>query len=206
MIVFNVYGMDPSARSKGRWKVPALRNLVLDRARENKHIPFMAITETWLKPHLNDAQVDIPNYDVYRSDRRLRIRGGVLLYIHQSIPINQVQRFDDKTCEAVMCASPRKIILVNLYRPPSTSKESFKNMIYCVEQFIDSVCSGNPEHYQVIVTGDLNFPNISWEDLNLQNCLSENKESAEFFIGFASKLLLTQYVNVPTRINNTLDL
>ena len=59
--------MDPSARSKGRWKVPALRNLVLDRARENKHIPFMAITETWLKPHLNDAQVDIPNYDVYRQ-------------------------------------------------------------------------------------------------------------------------------------------
>ena len=206
MIVFNIYGMDPSARSNACWKVPALRTMVLDKASENIHIPFIAITETWLKPHLSDAQVNIPNYAVYRSDRRLRTRGGALLYIHHSIPVSNVERFDDKTCEAIICASPRKIIFVNMYRPPKTSKESFINMLNCVEQFIEKESSGSPEHYQIIVTGDLNFPNISWEDLNLARCLSENKESAEYFLNFASRLLLTQYVNVPTRVNNTLDL
>ena len=36
----------------------------------------MALTETWLKPEILDAEIHIPGYNIFRSDRIKRIRGG----------------------------------------------------------------------------------------------------------------------------------
>ena len=197
--------MDPSARSAGRWKSTALKDLILHKVSENVHIPFIAITETWLKPYINDAQISIPSYNVFRADRQQRIKGGSLLYVHESIPVSEFDVFDDRSCEGVICSSPRKIIFANIYRPPGTSMESFQDLMNFVQKFIDKQCDGSPEHYQIIVTGDLNFPDISWDDLYAGNCPSDTRVSAEYLLNFMSKLLLTQFINVPTRKYNILD-
>ena len=202
----NIQGMDPSARSAGSYKISLLRNLVSYNISRNTLIPFLSITETWLKPYILDAQVSIPDYNIFRSDRRSRIRGGALLYIHESIPVINSESFDDQICEGVVCTSSRKRIIASLYRPPKSAHQSFCNLIDFLETYIKKVCSNSPEHYQIIVTGDLNFPDISWEDLSAENCLSENRGSAQYLLSFMSRFLLTQYVNIATRESNVLDL
>ena len=42
------------------------------------------ITESWSSADINDAELQIDNFDVYRKDR-LNQKGGVLLYVHKSI-------------------------------------------------------------------------------------------------------------------------
>ena len=161
--------------------------------------------------HLSDSQIHIPNYNIFRSDRRSRIRGGAMLYIHDSIPVIRSEKFDDTFCEAVICSSSKKNIIASVYKPPHAPKESFHSMLCFLDDFIQKESSGNPELYQVIITGDFNFPEISWEDLHIANHSSEDrvaedKVSAKHLLNFMSKLLLSNYVDVPTRQNNTLDL
>ena len=206
MVVLNIEGMDPSARSESRWKISSLRDLVLQKSEHNFFIPFISITETWLKPYIHDAHVSIQDYNIFRSDRRVRTRGGALLYIHQSIPVINSDTYDDCVCEAVICTSARKNIIASIYRPPKASTQSFCDAIDFIEAFINKECSGNPEHYQIIITGDFNFPDVSWDDLSAASCPSESRASAECLLGFMSRLLLAQYVNVPTREGNILDL
>ena len=100
----------------------------------------------------------------------------------------------------------KKIIVASVYRPPHAPKESFQSMMYFLEDFIQRETSENPELYQIMITGDLNFPSVCWEDLHIGTCTSDDKMSAEHLLNFMSKFLLSQYVNVPTRENNILDL
>ena len=84
--------------------------------------PYIYVTEGWLKPHITDAQVNIPNYQVIRADRKQRIRGGALLYIHQDLPVSDEQSYDEYFCQATMCTiKPTNTIIVCVYRPPDTT-------------------------------------------------------------------------------------
>ena len=102
-IVLNIQSMNPSASSDARWKIHGLRSFVEEELKKNHCLPFIAITETWLKTYIKDAQINIPNYNVKRSDRGKRKGGGVLLYSHVDVPISSYSKFDDGTCEVVFC-------------------------------------------------------------------------------------------------------
>ena len=70
--------------------------------RAKKHsLPFIALSETWLKSYISDAQLHIPGYALSRCDRQGRVGGGVLLYSHEDIPVSSVTTFDDGVCQAV---------------------------------------------------------------------------------------------------------
>ena len=63
------------------------------------YIPVIAVAESWLKPSIANAQVNIPDYNIFRADRELSKNGGVLLYIHEDIVIESSSSFDDNFCE-----------------------------------------------------------------------------------------------------------
>ena len=73
MMLLNIQGMTPSATSIQRWKLEYLSNLLFT---SNLNYLVLAITETWLKPFMSDAQVKISNFNVFRADRKKRGRGG----------------------------------------------------------------------------------------------------------------------------------
>ena len=95
--------MNPSASSSVRWKIDELQSLIQEERVKNHSIPFLAVTETWLKSYISNAQLQIPGYVVSRSDRGNRTGGGVLLYSHQNLPVSDCESFDDGVCEAVFC-------------------------------------------------------------------------------------------------------
>ena len=69
---------------------------------QSHNIPFIALTETWLNPNILDAQVSLPNYIVTRCDRAGR-GGGVLLFSHEDVPLEESRRFDDGVCQVLFC-------------------------------------------------------------------------------------------------------
>ena len=201
-MLLNVQSLNPSARSSSRWKLPYIRNKVLQKT---KHIPvpFIALTETWLKPYIHDAQLDLENYNISRCDRSTRVGGGVLLYSHDSIPITNLQTFDDQTCQVLLCTcESSKVIVCVLYRPPDASLSSFKTCLSFISDYI-----ADNDSYEMCLLGDYNLPLIDWNTNSVSAGHSLHaQQSASQLLEFMASHLLSQYVMEPTRLSNCLDL
>ena len=204
-VLLNAQSINPSASSVARWKVHDLRAYIHDELKQNHHIPFLALTETWLKSYISDAQLHIPEYVVSRSDRDKRTGGGVLLYSHESLPISNCSKFDDGTCQALFCTFAVTSMCASVvYRPPNATLQSFRN---CITFIQDQVNLLDDNSYKVCVMGDFNFPNIDWELGSAQpGKSSDETHSADLLLKFMSDNFLNQYVLMPTRESNILDL
>ena len=152
---------ESSQRSKSFHKLPYLKEIIKSETAKNIYIPFITITETWLKPFISDSQVNIINYNVFRSDRKLSNNGGALIYLHKDIVVEETMTYDDDFCNAVICLCRNPdFILVCIYRPPNTPFESFKNLLGFLETFFHKYNSSSNTQIQIFY--DFNFPNISW--------------------------------------------
>ena len=78
--------MNPSATSTCKYKHKELEALVSDSCHDVP-VQFIAVTETWLQDHIEDAQLNIECFNISRCDRGDRGGGGVLLYSHNKYPI-----------------------------------------------------------------------------------------------------------------------
>ena len=169
-----------------------------------KNIPFIALTETWLKPYITDAMVDIEGYNVFRSDRSTRTGGGVLLYCHERIPITNVQRYDDRTCQALLCTYEiSNSILCVVYRPPGCPEQNFKSCTSFISDYCDSVS----DDFELNILGDFNFPRVNWSSHTVLPGGSESEQrSTKLLFDFMSDYLCDQVITEPTRLDKTLDL
>ena len=126
-------------------------------------MPIIAITESWLKDHISDAQITIPNYEIIRQDRKVRARGGVILYVHNTLPVSDVSTYEDGTCEAVICTIKSiNTKAVAVYRPPGsadTDVQSFGNLLSFLHNKLNT---GEDKHTDLLIMGDFNFPGIKW--------------------------------------------
>ena len=197
--------MNPSASSNTRWKIKELQSYVQEQAKKNHSLPLIAVTETWLKSYILDAQVTIPNYTVTRCDREKRTGGGVLLYSHESIPVSECSNFDDGVTQALFCQfSTAKLSCSVIYRPPTAPLSSFNNALKFIRNAIQSV---DDDSYTHCVTGDFNFPYISWDTGSIKpGGTSEDASAAKLLLKFINDHLMNQYVLSPTRGQNILDL
>ena len=57
------------------------------------------------------------------------------------------------------------------------------------------------QHMDIIIAGDTNLPGVNWVELTT----SDSDYPAKAVLSFMSETLLSQYVDVPTRNNNILD-
>ena len=122
--------MTPSANSRSCWKLPRLKEEIASFQQSGFTVPFIAIVESWLRPENTEAEINIDNYNVYRCDREKVQHGGVLMYIHQNISIDDIVYFNDDQCAAIICLSKRRKCLIScVYRPPTASHSSFSNLL-----------------------------------------------------------------------------
>ena len=195
-------GCSPKASSASRWKLPYIRDHILNNV--DTFVPFMCLTETWLKSYISDAQVKLPNYNVFRSDRAKRKEGGVMMYIHEAFQVSLVQRYDDDNCEAVMCCiDTLKTAVICIYRPPDAPVASFKKMMKFVDDFVKNADS----QYDIVHTGDYNLPNINWDtSTSLRTRGVVYHDSGETLLNYIGSNFLTQVIDSPTREQSILDL
>ena len=196
----NIQGITPSAYSRSKYKLPSLIEEHI-----TSNTPWIAVTESWLKPHIADAQVNIPNYQILRQDRTKRERGGVLLYVHDSLPTSNVQTFDDSICGGIACQIKSiNSILVTVYRPPSAPESSFTKIMNFTQRYISE--NNSDDQSDIFLTGDFNFPEISWPVCDSFTSRSKPCNAANQLIHLMEENFLNQLVNKPTRGSNILDL
>lgn len=161
VLVINIQGIVPSLSSKSHWKLDYLSTILNN---SDKYFPFVFLTETWCKSYMTDAQLHIPNYSVYRADRKLRHRGGSLIYIHDSILVSTSLNFDNQYVEVVIAhMEDIRCSVICLYRPPNCPVSKFNEALLFIQEHIRDQDHG----WNIIIAGDFNLPIIDWSSASL---------------------------------------
>ena len=130
---------------------------------------------------------------MFRKDRMGR-RGGVLLYIKETIPADEVQLQEQADCnEAIWCkfvTGHSTVTIGVVYRCPNINKQNKE----IVHNAVSEVSKGD-----CIIMGDFNHGNIKWD--TLQSTGVEEQQ----FLCLVQDNFLTEHVLEPTRAARILD-
>ena len=164
----------------------------------------MAITETWLKDHISDAQIEITDYTSHRADRKQRRGGGCVIYLHNAVIATHHYSYSDKYNSMVLiyCESLHTIMAA-VYRPPDSPDSTFRKTMDELQLQVDEL-SSRERTPDIYIMGDFNLPLFDWGDCTPpastpNGAYLRTKE-------FIDHNFLTQIVTKPTRGNNVLDL
>lgn len=210
-VYMNIQGLLPlknkQKKTFSRRKLDYLSDYVL---RENVKIIFL--TETHLDPDISDEEVQIPNFKIYRSDRKQRKCGGAAIYVHEELNVSNTEFpvYSNGTCESVIIYIEEiKLHAVCIYRPPDTTSEKFNPCLTEINRYLVTV----PATENIIFAGDLNFPYIDWNEeddsvIYQKRSGGTKDEQSQFdsLINITDNHLLLQTITEPTRNNNVLDL
>ena len=195
--MLNIQGFDCSATSSLQWKVPYLEEYV---SHADVWFAIISITETWVKPSLSEAQLSITGYNLYRSDRIERERGGCCLYIHEALPVSNDSKFDNDYCEVIVCIiDSAKVLVFSVYRPGKTPHEKFNEALEFIYKFLNE----KDDSWTVFITGDFNFPNICWDTLTIKPDSHGCTTCAEAFLQLVESNLLSQVIDKTTRTDSS---
>ena len=122
----------------------------------------MGITESWCSEAVNDAEVRINEFKMYRNDRKTGRGGGVLLYVHEKFNSSLCNEMNSlKFPESIWCYilldDGNKLLVGVVYRSPNCSDEGnneLRNMIKAAANIrgIENI----------LIMGDFNYPEIDF--------------------------------------------
>jgi len=197
LITINIQGLYPKSNQS---KVPFLKDIV-----QQYNVKFLTLTETHLKPEILDSEIHVEGYAPFRSDRTNRSHGGVITYVHNSLPCIQQLSYSNQYCSVVIVkATKLNLVLITVYRPPNCPKEAFQETINKCNEIIKHQALPTPD---IILLGDFNFPHMKWPSGKiLAGSTKEEQEQAKLLLNEASNNFMNQIILKPTRKNNILDL
>ena len=121
----------------------------------DRDLDFICITESNFSGDYTDAELDIPNYNIYRND--LNPSGGTCIYVHVR---HTVQVLVNKSIRDFMGLTvfldTGKLHLVCLYRSPSSNVEQD----VLVRNELAKLPSTDTD--RIILLGDFNLPDVCW--------------------------------------------
>ena len=132
----------------------------------------ICLTETHLSQDIFGAEVYISNYNVFRRDRSDgREKGGSCIYVHNSYACTLIDTFEAPDSIAIMIDfSNFKLILACVYRSPSLNHNDNLILLQQIRN-LTKMLSGDT---QIMLTGDFNLPNVSW-DTGSDSCPAETR-------------------------------
>ena len=143
----------------------------------------MGLSETWLDESVDDAEIDMTGFRVYRKDRN-RNGGGVAVYV--SDDVKSVRRYDleEEGVEALWIQVKMKklqVLICNMYRPPDALVAWMDSLATILERAVQ-------EKLSVVMLGDFNC-----------DFMSPNPR-ANKLASVMEEYGLTQMIDGPTRI------
>lgn len=197
-------------------KVPYIKNLLFD----DSQLAF-ALTETWLTDDHNDAECYIPDYTLYRQDRkrqrsgRGRNSGGVAIYLldQYASSTEQIFHYSSGVIEAVgIHIAALNTVMIVVYRQPddtvhnnrSTSSE-FKCFVKELRACLRDLPLPVPN---IVILGDFNLPHAVWDPVGWSvGTPADERKMIEDLRELTLDNFLTQHVEFPThRDGNILDI
>lgn len=99
---------------------------------------LIRITEAWTNADINNSELNISGYTLFRKDRVEGKGGGVLLYVDNTLDVIerkdlQVDGFEESLwCE--ICVGGEKTVIGVCYRSPSCTSDEDKCLIDCFKK------------------------------------------------------------------------
>ena len=180
---------------------------------QEEKIKLLVTTESHLNSDILNEEIKIPDFEVYRSDRRApRKCGGVAVFTHQSMKIREskIKRFSNSTCELLILeVEDLNLHIVTIYRPPDTTCDKFQPCLSEVEQYLKQISSSG----NIMLLGDFNFPFLKWKEVEdsviysiVSGSTKDEQNQAQALLNIADYFFLSQVITEPTRLENTIDL
>lgn len=173
---------------------------------------IIVFTETWLRDDISNAELT-SNYVLHRCDRNsltsnLTRGGGVLIGVHRSLQCSIIEVPDAVELEQVavkVSLENMSIYVCCVYLRPNSDPELYRKHSKTVQYLLDRT----NETDMLIVLGDYNLPNLSWDfDEHLNAYLPANA-SSESEITLTQTILdsgLSQICCLPNANGRLLDL
>ncbi|CAH2242407.1 jg7686 [Pararge aegeria aegeria] len=161
---------------------------------------IILITETHLHAGINDSLINLPNYTLFRLDRKNKKGGGVAVYTlmtlnNQPFIAKLNQSLHDDSVEALwldITYQTFNLILACVYRPTHYNLEKSD------ENLFNSIKKASGFNSNLLIIGDFNLPDIKWP---LQKTAGYNKLHEEF-VEIITDTHLIQMVTKNTRKRN----
>ena len=126
------------------------------------HVDIFSISETWLKPDMQDSLITLPQFSIVRCDRKSSTKtrdGRAALYIKSCYKIEQLYNPAKKLqhlCDSVWVNlhsenTKDTLTIISIYLPPDSDKTEFINQLSSIlhqRNFINK---------KVILVGDFNI-------------------------------------------------
>lgn len=151
---------------------------------------ILALSETWLDASVSNAEIHIPGYSLFRSDRN-RSGGGVAVYCLDNLPCSllscgSTSSGAESLWVSVRCGSLHPSLVVGcFYRPPGAPSQSVLDVCDNIDAMIL-----NTKH--VVACGDFNI-----------DMLDLTKPHSKTFQNFITSRSLIQTISKPTCYNNS---
>jgi hypothetical protein len=162
----------------------------------NKPVDIFTINETRLDESINDVEVNIEGYNLYRRDR-CRHGGGVAIYTRDVLNVREMSPFVPENIEAVCLEiikpKSKPILLTTVYRPPS-SNASFMDDLENYFHILDE------QDKELILTGDLNC------DLSLPVLQSHSRRLMDILELFQMNQVITAATRITGNTDSLLDI
>ena len=117
--------------------------------------PFdvIAVSETWLKPSVTNAEINIANYSIARQDRKDKTGGGTVIYVRNGLPYRSRTDLQNNYSEScwieIIRRNTKSLFISSVYRPPDFEIKNF------IEKFNNDI-SKIQENAEIILLGDFN--------------------------------------------------
>ena len=167
---------------------------------ERPHV--LALTEFGASKDINDGELGIDGYTLYRgdhSDGRGGLGKGVALYMqntlnHSACPKMDGESFDCAAWSLVKLMDGKRLLLGTVYRSPNSSDENNRNLLKLLQ------LTASVPHDFLMICGDFNLPSIDWRTNQVQDGQSSFTAA---FLETVEDMNLFQHVKGPTRFRGT---
>ena len=131
-IYANIRGLYPQSN---KTKVPYLSDLA-----KLSNAPYICLTETHLNPDIIDAEIQLENYTLFRSDRNERSHGGVAIYVRNDLAATMILNDSNSYCDSLVIEIHKlNLILINIYRPPKCPKILFNQTLEAIKVMLQNI-------------------------------------------------------------------
>ena len=121
------------------------------------------LTESHLNDNILSAEVSIPGYTLYRSDRVGRTHGDTCGYMRDDLATQLLLSCSNSVCESlILKVKILNLFLGTIYRPPDSSLTEFEDAINVCKEGIDRAMEDGQKLTTILQLGNYNFPFISW--------------------------------------------